>query len=161
MTKKIMLFVSAAVILVSAVLLVNIHASSRGKEIPLRTQAISAGEVYTMVIKSDDSLWMWGGRDFSFVEIPVKVMEDVAWVSSSLHTMAIKTDGSLWAWGRNSFGQLGDGTTIWHDSPVKIMENVSAVSAGMMHTVALKNDGSVWAWGLNDDGQIGDESLWH
>ena len=31
---------------------------------------------------------------------------------SSTHTLAIKTDGTLWAWGDNSYGQLGDGTTI-------------------------------------------------
>ena len=37
------------------------------------------------------------------------------------HSLAIKTDGSLWAWGSNGHGQLGDGTTTHHLSPVPVI----------------------------------------
>jgi len=70
--------------------------------------------------------------------------------------MAIRADGSLWAWGHNHFGQLGDGTTILRYIPVKVMNDVVSVSAGVNHTMAIKADGSLWAWGLNSWGLLGD-----
>ena len=70
--------------------------------------------------------------------------------------MAIKSDGSLWAWGANSYGQLGDGTRTSRYTPVRIMENVSYVSAGRRYTMAIRSDGSLWAWGWNLFGQLGD-----
>jgi alpha-tubulin suppressor-like RCC1 family protein len=63
--------------------------------------------------------------------------------------MAIRTDGSLWAWGNNVFGQLGDGTRVSSLDPIKIMEDVVAVSAGWNHSMAIRADGSLWAWGIN------------
>ncbi len=74
------------------------------------------------------------------------------------HTVAVKTDGTLWAWGDNTYGQLGDGTTIDHSSPVQVgtATNWAAVGAGQYHTVAVKTDGTLWAWGDNTFGQLGD-----
>lgn len=76
------------------------------------------------------------------------------------HTLAVKNDGSLWAWGENSYGQLGDGTTIQRLSPVKIGDGFRTAVAGgyadNSHSAAIKTDGSVWAWGGNLKGQVGD-----
>lgn len=73
------------------------------------------------------------------------------------HTLALKADGTLWAWGQNTYGQLGDGTTDAHATPVPIASAVSweAVAAGTAHSVALKADGTLWAWGRNNYGQLG------
>ncbi|MCL2771813.1 MAG: S-layer homology domain-containing protein [Oscillospiraceae bacterium] len=71
------------------------------------------------------------------------------------HSAFIKSDGSLWLWGWNNYGQIGDGTTVYRQQPVKVMDDVVQVSAGGWHTLALKSDGSLWAWGDNDKGQIG------
>ena len=66
------------------------------------------------------------------------------------HSLALKSDGSVWAWGFNLFGQLGDGTTINKQMPVRVMAPGSGVTqlvAGSAHSLALKSDGSVWVWG--------------
>ena len=79
--------------------------------------------------------------------------------AGDFHTAAIKADGSLWTWGFSGNGQLGDGMGGNYDyksTPIKIMDNVVAVSAGYGHTAAIKSDGSLWTWGLNNHGQLGD-----
>lgn len=131
----------------------------------------------TMVIKSDGSLWMWGGFVTPYIDpkyggmntgyrnSPVKIMDDVISVSCSdgEHCAAIKKDHSLWMWGLNDSGQLGNGKqgdTVFNEQvyqfiPVKIMDDVAAVSCGRAHTAVIKTDGSLWLFGNNEHGQIG------
>ncbi len=79
--------------------------------------------------------------------------------TGSYHSLAINSDGTLWAWGRNNQdGQLGDGTIIDKNAPVKIglSTNWAKVAAGAVHSLGIKTDGTLWAWGANDFGQLGD-----
>jgi alpha-tubulin suppressor-like RCC1 family protein len=155
--------------------------------------AVSAGEKQSMAVGADGSLWAWGRNAFNLLgehidedeldeyyelkdqPIPVKIMEDVVAVSvdGSWHKMVIKTDGSLWAWGWNMSGELGFGdftedggiNPFWQNTPVKIMDDVIAVSTGRdtsegigsggSHTMAIRSDGSLWTWGSNTHGQLG------
>jgi alpha-tubulin suppressor-like RCC1 family protein len=66
-----------------------------------------------------------------------------------------KTDGSLWMWGNNGSGQLGDGTAINRHAPVKMMDDVVAVSLGGAHSAAIRIDNSLWIWGINNFNQLG------
>jgi len=77
------------------------------------------------------------------------------------HTVAVKTNGTLWAWGENAYGQLGDGTTTSHASPIQVgtATNWASVAAGNHHTVAVKTDGTLWAWGRNAEAQLGDGTI--
>ena len=70
--------------------------------------------------------------------------------------MAITDDGALWGWGDNRNGQIGDTNARYHDTPVHVMDDVIAVSAGRVHTMAITLDGVLWAWGDNRIGQFGD-----
>lgn len=74
--------------------------------------------------------------------------------TSDGHTLALKADGSLWAWGDNTWGQLGDGTTINRISSVPIGTGYSKISAGRFASFAIRNDGSLWAWGANSEGPV-------
>ena len=69
------------------------------------------------------------------------------------------TGGAVWCWGINSYGALGDGTTVTTTYPVAVSglgAGVAAVAAGTNHTCALTTDGAVWCWGRNNRGQLGD-----
>ena len=59
-------------------------------------------------------------------------MENVKAISTGMfHSLILTTDNILWATGDNSHGQLGNSTNTDRKSPVKIMENVKAISAAI------------------------------
>ena len=129
-------------------------------------QAVSMGHSLTAILQTDGSLWALGILGNADYWSPVKIMDDVAAVSTCGSTTAvIKNDGSLWMWGSNDRGQLGIGTTegdtamewggSYQSTPVKVMDDVAAVSVSLYHTAAIKTDGTLWTWGFNDCGQLG------
>ncbi len=63
--------------------------------------------------------------------------------------------GAVWAWGNNYNGQLGDGTRIDRETPIRVsgLSDIIKVTAGAMHSLALKDDGTVWLWGQYDLGK--------
>lgn len=135
--------------------------------------AVSCGGYHAAAIKTDGTLWMWGANYLGQLgigtltdsDVPVKVMDNVAAVScGGDHTAVIKTDGTLWMFGCNNTSQLGDGWGMdttgksgfqCRTSPVKVLDDVVAVSCGWNNTAAIKSDGSLWIWGINGDGQLG------
>jgi alpha-tubulin suppressor-like RCC1 family protein len=100
---------------------------------------------------------------------PTKAVEETLLQSNSIRYDLVEAGASssfyldeydgLWAWGWNGWGQLGDGTTTDKLTPVKVLENVASISAGVYHNLAIKTDGSLWAWGANYFGQLGDGTL--
>ncbi|MBK8042926.1 MAG: hypothetical protein IPK21_09825 [Haliscomenobacter sp.] len=117
---------------------------------------ISAGSSYSMALKTNGTLWTWGGNSAGHLGLgnntntntPTQVGLDTDWKSidaGAFRSHALKTDGTLWGWGYNGFNvpvQVGtDGD--WK----------GAASYG--HTLAIKTDGTLWAWGDNSDGQLG------
>ena len=78
--------------------------------------------------------------DGGFLRMPIATNDQAT-------SFFIDTNNVLWGWGSNSMGQVGDGTTINRSEPVRIMENIASVSAGIWHTVAIDTNGSLWIWG--------------
>jgi alpha-tubulin suppressor-like RCC1 family protein len=95
-------------------------------------------------------------------EVPTSTLEGVWAVSTSgYHTLFIQhpfRSGLAFAAGTNKKGQLGDGTTIQRDEPVKVISGIKAVAAGGLHSVFLRADGTAWTTGWNMNGQLGDGS---
>ncbi|HQN77039.1 MAG TPA: hypothetical protein PLP45_01970 [Syntrophales bacterium] len=145
--------------------------------------AIAAGEIHTVALKDDGTVWAWGGNfdgelgDNTTLDryTPVQVvgaggtgfLTDVIAVAAGwYHTIILKNDGTVWVWGKNNYGQLGDNTTTDRWAPVQVvgtggtgfLTGVTAFAGGFYHTLALKDDGTVYAWGKNGDGQLGDNT---
>jgi len=110
---------------------------------------VSTGHSHTMAIRSDGSLWAWGGNAYgqlgggtttdSHIPVRITAIEDVIFVSAGgSHTIAILSDGSLWAWGNNADGRLGDGTTTDRLTPVMVMEGVLDASAGYFQSLVVR-----------------------
>lgn len=127
------------------------------------------GENQSFAIKSDDTLWCWGGNSSGHLGIgntsttlALTQVGSSTWShisSGRLHALGIKTDGSLWAWGSNTAGRLGDGSTSQRTSPVQIGLDTTwtSIAAGEAHSLGIKG-GTLWAWGSNGNGQLGQGS---
>ncbi len=91
----------------------------------------------------------------------VEGLADVAQVvGGESHYCARTTAGAVWCWGDNASGQLGDGTTVARNVPVRVERLPEAVSvvAGASFNCALVRDGRVLCWGDNAWGQLGGEN---
>ena len=81
------------------------------------------------------------------------------------HTCAVTTTGTVKCWGLNFFGQLGDNSTTYRNTPVDViagpslpaLNGVSAITTGLNHTCVLIGGGAK-CWGDNGQGQLGDGS---
>ena len=82
-------------------------------------------------------------------------------------SLAVGSDGNAYAWGNNTYGQLGDGTTVYpRTTPVMVKKPTGTpsaftyvqVSAGGSHSLALGSDGYAYAWGNNGVGQLGNNT---
>lgn len=130
---------------------------------------VTSGELHTLAIRSDGSLWAWGRNangqlgDGTNIDraTPVQIGTSKDWVSVSAgkaHTLAVNKTGLLYGWGMNFNGQLGDNSKVDKRVPTKIgtLTGWIKVAAGADHSLALRStDQGLYSWGANASGQLG------
>lgn len=146
-----------------------------------RVIAVAAGDGYTLALKADGTVWGWGLSNHGQVGDPTTICfypsfpcrPDPAPVhgiggattlaAGEGHNLALLADGTVLAWGDNRYGQLGDGTSVPREAPVRVeaLNRVTAVAVGEWHSVALRDDGTVWTWGYGASGRLGNGETGH
>ncbi len=131
--------------------------------------AVCGGLGFSMALRTDGTLWTWGGNDDGVLgdggggrTTPAQ-MGTATWDRVSCggsHVLARRTDGTLWSWGNSSYGQLGLAVSMTNNkqtTPLQVGSETTweAVSAVEYQSFALSGDGSLWTWGREADGQIG------
>lgn len=148
-----------------------------GQNVPAKVQnstnvkSFAVGGTNSIIIKNDGTVWVSGGNsngqmgngtsiDGSCQVTPVQVpsLTNVIAAANCYSTnLVLKSDGSMWSWGANTYGQIGDGTSVINALPVKnnSISGIKQVAAGGEFSMSLKNDGTVWNWGNNTSAQLG------
>jgi hypothetical protein len=88
---------------------------------------------------------------------PPAIPTPVRLASGFTHTCALFDDGKVACWGTNTYGQLGNGSTVSGTTPVGVLglSDVVQIDSGLSHTCALTDSGDVYCWGRNQAGQLG------
>jgi alpha-tubulin suppressor-like RCC1 family protein len=105
------------------------------EDVPLDSiDAVAPGLAHTCALR-DGSVLCWGENGSGQLGFPgagarstnpifVSALADtevVAIGAGSVHTCAYVSPEQIWCWGGNDFGQLGDGTTLASDVPVRVI----------------------------------------
>ena len=132
--------------------------------------SVAAGFEFACATLADGAVKCWGynangqlgngitGDYFSY-STPVSVLDigAVTSVAAATHSCATLAEGGVKCWGFNSFGQLGNGTSVHSSTPVSVpgIGTATTVAAGSENTCATLADGAVKCWGLNLFGELG------
>lgn len=132
----------------------------------LKVSQVAAGGMHSVALTDTGEVWTWGEPwgDFSMqVNRKARKVEgasDIAKIAcGAFHNLLLSWKGEVFAWGINDFGQLGDGTTSYATSPVRVASlqdiPIADISAGGWHSLALSTTGAVYVWGRGEYGRLG------
>ena len=143
----------------------------------LRFARISGGIAHTCGVDLAGAGYCWGLNAYGELgddsgtssTTPVPVAGGHAWSMIQAargfpyHTCGVTTGGEVHCWGSNSFGRLGDGTTMSRTLPTRVALAGSAtqVVASNGFSCALLESGAAFCWGYNQFGSLGTGNFTH
>jgi len=133
---------------------------------------IDAGINHTCGVKSDQTLWCWGGNDRGELGLgpmpppdvfaPQQVSIDANWLHVSggdNFTCGLKIDGTIHCWGHGANGRLAQDAADTTDKstpiPIVATQVWQSLSVGYDHACALADDNTMWCWGQDAKGETG------
>lgn len=156
-----------------------------GATVPVMFTAIAAGNGFAVALSATGNVYTWGGAASGrlgngatggVVTMPTRIAGDlagkriVAVAAGQTHTLALGADGAVYAWGLNTFGQVGNGTTLNVLAPTRLagtgtgtgLSKVIAIAAGGNHSHAVaEGPGGATVrlgWGDQTSGGLGDSA---
>ncbi|MCW2800597.1 MAG: bnr repeat-containing protein [Aeromicrobium sp.] len=167
MSKLLKALLSAALTIGSVALLTAAPAQATT---PRSWLQASTGTFHTCAIRSDHTLYCWGGNfsgelglglgpsatALSPTKIGTGTWSQVS--AGSAGTCAITTTHKLYCWGGNAHGEIGNGSTVGRTTPRRVGTSSawSRVSSGSQHVCALNTTHKLYCWGYNANGELGD-----
>jgi alpha-tubulin suppressor-like RCC1 family protein len=130
--------------------------------------AIAVGWNQSCALLANQTVWCWGSQNHGLLgngtsdenivsPTPVQAVginTAAAIACGGLNCCALLANGTLKCWGYNTFGQVGDGTTVDRSTPVQVLTglgspltNVVDVAIGGYHSCALNASNDVYCWG--------------
>ncbi|MCB0735932.1 MAG: T9SS type A sorting domain-containing protein [Bacteroidetes bacterium] len=155
---------------------------------------VAAGSNHSMVLTKSGKLYAFGGNGYGQLGIgnntseyePVRVkMGDydgttylgdnsanpiVAIDAGDYHSIVLTANGQVYSFGLNGDGQLGDNTTNYRNTPIRVHKGaykgtqylgddindpIVHITAGGSHSLAVSAKGTVYSFGNNYKGQLG------
>jgi alpha-tubulin suppressor-like RCC1 family protein len=145
--------------------------------VPLTATAIAVGTGHSCALRSDGSVWCWGGNSKGQLgdgtqinrtqPAPVSGLggNATAIAVGTSFSCALMSGGNVKCWGANEFGELGDGSTpsntAFSATPVDVVGVTGATSLSVSAGVrpfgcAYTPSVGLQCWGNNSGGQLGD-----
>lgn len=123
-----------------------------------RFAKIAAGPFHNCALTAQSGLYCWGTMGSTLLGLSPTAQV----FPQTFNSIAAGTDfmcgltgqGQAFCWGQNVAGQLGDGTTTPHPSPVPVSGafRFRQISAGPGHACGLTTNGRVHCWGNSGPG---------
>ncbi len=131
---------------------------------------LNAGAFHTCGMISSGAAYCWGLNDYGQLgdgtsqnqrSTPALVAGNLIFTSLSTgysHTCGMTSNGAAYCWGLNTFGNIGDGTTMQRSTPTLVAGNLTfaSLSAGYYYTCGVTTSGAAYCWGSNTYGNLGD-----
>lgn len=127
---------------------------------------IAAGQDYTLVLRSDGTLWGWGSNGYGQLAIKTVAALDYPQARSGLNDVsaiapgiALKADGTAWMLGSHRYYNYVLRQTFFdactmpgYPCAMAGLQGVTALAGGAGYFAVVRNDGTVWGWGDNYGG---------